>query len=162
MMHSASRLARALTDTFAVQQTRATALLTLLDEESRALESGDIAAMDRTAAGKTAALSELEQLKATEAGVLAGLPFAGSEAPLEQALQWCDETGAVRELHDEVRRLMIECDRRNHRNGLLVQHRLNYVRRAVELLQVAHAEAMTYGPDGMVRDGGGSRLLAEG
>lgn len=162
MLHSANRLANALTDTLQAQQDRARALLQILDAEHDALANGDLAAMDSTAASKIAALAELEQLKASEVGLLADLPFANSDTPLEQALLWCDDSGAVRKVFDDLRQCMMACERRNHRNGILVQQRLNFVRRAVDILHAAHADTMTYGPDGMSRSGNASRLLAEG
>lgn len=162
MLHSATRLANNLTGMFQAQQERIESLLQILDAEYEALGSGDLATMDSTAASKTDTLAELEQLKANEARMLADLPFANSDAPLEQALLWCDGTGSVRQAFEDARQRMSECERRNHRNGMLVQQRLNYVRRAVEILHAAHAETITYGPDGMARSGGTSRLLAEG
>lgn len=162
MLHSATRLASTLAGLFQAQQERTAALLQILDAEHEALGSGDLDAMDATAASKISTLAELEQLKASETTMLADLPFASSNAPLEQALQWCDSTGSLREAFEAVRQRLAECERRNHRNGMLVQQRLNYVRRAVDILHAAHAETMTYGPDGIARSGGTSRLLAEG
>ena len=162
VLHSAASIASALDDLFRARRASALALLRILDEEREALGNGDLAAMDTTAAEKIAALADLEQSKAEEAQLLAGLPFAGSDTPLEQALIWCDETGTLRAACDEVVQLMVDCDRNNRRNGLMVQQRLNYVRRAIDILHKAHADTLVYGPDGLARNAGHSRLLAEG
>lgn len=162
MLQSPGRFATALADIFREQRDHATVLLRILDCERAALGDGDLAAMDAAAADKTTALAEMEQLKAREDRLLADTPFGDSENPIAQALRWCDESGAVRAVREEVAGLMMDCDRSNRRNGLLVQHRLNYVRRAIDILHAAQAETMLYGPDGMTRNGGSSRLLAEG
>lgn len=162
MLQSPGRFATALTDSLRAQRECATRLLQILDSERAALDDGDLAAMDAASADKTAALADMEQLKSHEDRLLADTPFGGSNTPMEQALAWCDASGEVRAVREDVARLMLECDRSNRRNGLLVQHRLNYVRRAIDILHAAHAETMVYGPDGMTRNGGSSRLLAEG
>lgn len=140
----------------------ASRLLRLLEEEREALDNGDLAVLDSTATGKGTVLAEMEQLKAREVQLLSGLPFGGSATPLEQALSWCDDNGSVRAACEDVIQLMVACDRHNRRNGLLVQHRLNYVRRALDVLHNAHAETLVYGPDGGHTQAGSSRLLAEG
>ncbi|MFO7552380.1 MAG: flagellar protein FlgN [Haliea sp.] len=162
MLQSSVQCAKALLDLFHAQEERAAHLLRLLEQEREALDSGDLAVLDATAAGKGAALVDLEQLKAREARLLAGLPFGGSATPLEQALSWCDAEGDVRAACEEVIQLMVACDRHNRSNGLLVQQRLNYVRRALDVLHNAHAETLVYGPDGGHAHAGSSRLLAEG
>ncbi|MHA7816874.1 MAG: flagella synthesis protein FlgN [Pseudohaliea sp.] len=162
MLQSPRRLAGALDDLFRAQQERAEGLLAILRQEREALNSGDLAAIEETASTKISALAELEELKAREARLLAGLPFGDSDTPLEQALGWCDADGSLRVRCDQVIELMVACDRHNKRNGLLVQHRLNYVRRAIDVLHRAHAETLTYGPDGSPGGTRPSRLLAEG
>jgi len=162
VLQSPGRFATALSDILRGQRDCATQLLQILDSERVALDDGDLAGMDTAAADKTAALASMEQLKSREDQLLAETPFRGSESPVEQALAWCDESGALRAAREDVAELMVECDRSNRRNGLLVQQRLNYVRRAIDILHAAHAETMVYGPDGITRNGGSSRLLAEG
>ncbi|TCO76627.1 flagella synthesis protein FlgN [Chromatocurvus halotolerans] len=162
MLQSPARFATALADMLQAQRECATQLLQILERERAALDDGDLVAMDTASADKTAALAGMEQLKSREDQLLAGTPFSNSDTPFEQALAWCDASGAVRAVREDVSRLMIDCDRSNRRNGLLVQHRLNYVRRAIDILHAAHAETLVYGPDGMAHSGGSSRLLAEG
>jgi len=162
VLQSPGRFATALADIFRAQREHASVLLRILDSERAALDNGDLAAMDAASADKTAALSEMQQLKAREDKLLADTPFGHSDTPIEQALRWCDESGALRALREDVAGLMVECDRSNRRNGLLVQHRLNYVRRAIDILHAAHAETMVYGPDGITHNSTSSRLLAEG
>lgn len=162
MLQSPAQCATALTELFRAQEERAAHLQQLLEDEREALGNGDLAVLDTTAANKGVVLVELEQLKAREQQLLASLPFGGSATPLEQALIWCDEDGSVRAACEAVIQLMVTCDRNNRHNGLLVQHRLNYVRRALDVLHNAHAETLVYGPDGSQGHAGTSRLLAEG
>ncbi len=166
VLQSPRQFASALGDVVAAQWRCADALLRTLNAEREALSNGDLAAIEDAAAAKTTALAELEELQAREVGLVADLPFGDSGTPLEQvlqqALQWCDEDGVLRARREEVVQLMLDCDSRNRRNGLLVQQRLNYVRRAIDVLHRAHAESLTYGPDGSTGSARSSRLLAEG
>lgn len=162
MLRSPTQCAKALSELFRAQEERAAHLHQLLEDEREALGNGDLAVLDATAVSKGVVLAELEQLKAREQQLLASLPFGASATPLEQALTWCDEDGTVRAACEAVIQLMVACDNNNRQNGLLVQHRLNYVRRALDVLHNAHAETLVYGPDGNHGHAGTSRLLAEG
>lgn len=162
MIQSPARFASDLAGMFLAQQQCARTLLQILQQEREALGSGDLETMEVAAASKTASLADMEQLKAQEARALADLPFSASEEPLQQALAWCDESGTLQAEREEITRLMLECDRNNRENGILVQHRLNYVRRAINILYKAHEETLIYGSDGVSHNASSSRLLAEG
>ena len=162
MLQSPRQCATALDELFREQCECATALKDLLARERTALGDGDTAMLDTTAEGKNLLMSRLEHLQSRQAQLLAGLPFGATETALEQALDWCDTTGHVRSIQQQARLALTECDRDNKRNGLLVQRRLNYVRRALDVLHSAHADSMIYGADGNRDFGSSSRLLAEG
>lgn len=162
VLQSPRQCATALIGLFQEQCTCATALRDLLALERTALGNGDTAKLDATAEGKNQLMSQLEHLRSRQAQLLAALPFGAAETALEQALDWCDNTGHVRSAQQQARLVLTECDRDNRRNGLLVQQRLNYVRRALDVLHSAHADSMIYGPDGTRDFDSSSRLLAEG
>ena len=162
MVQSPDQFAAAFGAIISEQREQASLLLTILASERTALNAGDLSAMDAASVEKVAVLGAMEQLKTRADELLVDTPFASSDAPVEQALSWCDTSGNLRAARDDVARLMSECDLENRRNGLVVQHRLNYVRRAIDILHAAHEETMTYGADGIARSGGSSRLLAEG
>ena len=95
MLHSPASIASALDDLFRAQRACALALLRILDEEREALGNGDLAAMDTTAAGKIAALAELEQSKAEERHSCSPGCLLRAATPLSSRLS----PGATRQAH---------------------------------------------------------------
>lgn len=146
MLQSPRQCATALDELLRKQCECATTLKDLLAREHTALVDGDTAMLDTTEEGKNQLVKQLEHLQSRQVQLLAGLPFGATETALEQALDWCDNTGHVRPIQQQARLALTECDRDNKRNGLLVQKRLNYVRRAVDeltsLLNTVHKQQL--------------------
>jgi flagellar biosynthesis/type III secretory pathway chaperone len=138
-------------------------LSALFADERTALGQGHSVEIERIARDKAAAIETLQTLEREIRDRLSTLQFAEDPAEaLDRALDWCDPGGDLRRRHAETMQAVIECKRDNQRNGVMVRHRLGYLRRALDVLHNAHAEAAVYGPDGRTEQTGHSRLLAEG
>lgn len=161
MVRGPSQCARELKELFSAQYECAERLLAVLDDEREALSIGETDRLDEVTANKNRLLRQLEVLDQRQTHLLQSLPTGPTTRGLGQALHWCDEDGSVTQAYEEMAECVIRCQRANQRNGLLVQHRLGYVRRALNVLRQGHGDALVYGPDGRTGPVEGSRLLAE-
>lgn len=163
MLMGPDRCANELGRLLDAQKEAAAGLLALLTDERDALKRGDSEGLEQIAGGKAQQIQRLQELEAEQRRLLDGLALSEDPASaLDRALDWCDPGGELRRKHVETMQTVIECKRDNQRNGVMVRHRLGYLRRALQVLRSAHAETMTYGPDGETEGDGQSRLLAEG
>jgi len=148
---------------FADQHQAAEQMLALLAAERESLTRGNSESLEQIATEKSGLTQQLQTLEAEQRRLLKRLAFADDPASaLDRALDWCDPDGELRRRHVETMQTVIECKRDNQRNGIMVRHRLGYLRRALEILRSAQAETMVYGPDGQTERTSQSRLLAEG
>lgn len=138
-------------------------LLGTLDSERTALEAGDAERLDLLTPRKSGLLRQLEELGRGQADLLTTLSFGCTPEGMQQALAWCDEDGSLEALQQSVLDRLARCRELNERNGLTVQYRLGYVRRALDVLNGAPAGSSgVYGPDGRASNASQSRLLASG
>lgn len=138
-------------------------LLSSLEAERKALAAGDAEQLDVVTATKSSLLQRLDELGRQQAELLDGLSFGQHSDGMSQALSWCDPGGDLARLQNLVVGQLERCRRLNERNGLSVQHRLGYVRRALDVLYGAPAGSSgVYGPDGRANASSSSRLLASG
>lgn len=148
---------------FDAQKDAAAKLLALLADERSALRDGASERLEHLAADKARLIQRLQELEAGQRKLLERLALADDPASaLDRALDWCDGDGTLRRKHVETMQKVIECKADNQRNGVMVRHRLGYLRRALQVLRSAHADTMVYGPDGRTESSDQSRLLAEG
>lgn len=163
MLMGPNQCARELRRLFDGQRQAAERLLDLLETERESLRRAESEQLEQLAISKSKLIEELQTLEAQQRQLLAQLAFPNDAASaLDRALDWCDVDGSLRKHHVDTMQRVIECKRDNQRNGVLVRHRLGYLRRALEILRNAHADALVYGPDGRTEQDGQSRLLAEG
>lgn len=138
-------------------------LLETLESERSALESGDAERLDAVTAQKSSLLRKLDQLGRDQMHLLGELSFDEDGPGLEQALAWCDPGAALKSEQQEVGRCLQRCRDLNERNGITVQYRLGYVRRALDVLNGQPAGSSdVYGADGRTSTSCSSRLLASG
>lgn len=138
-------------------------LLDLLARERRALACGEAVELDAVTAEKPTVLNELERLDREQRGLLNSLEFEASADGLGLALGWCDRNGELAALQQQVNEQVLLCRERNGQNGLMVQHRIGFVRRALGALHGSGSSAtLTYGSDGRQQATLPSRLLASG
>lgn len=137
-------------------------LTELLRDETLALESGRADDLDRITALKPRLLAEIEQLVAEQSALLATAGFEASAAGLRQALQWCDNSGALGAMQDQLAEHLSHCSEQNSRNGVLVQFRIGFVRRALHSIRGSEFTDQTYGRDGRCGVETGRRLLGSG
>ncbi len=163
MIQGPDQFALALRRLLEAQLARAGQLADLLVRERQALESGQAADLDEVTSAKPGLLSELEQLGSEQRALLEQLEFESSPSGLRLALSWCDRNGVLEQLQQDVIERISQCRERNGQNGLMVQHRIGYVRRALGALSGGdNSDALTYGRDGRQHGGLPSRLLASG
>lgn len=138
-------------------------LLDTLQSERSALEAGDGDRLDALTARKSDLLRRLDELGRSQVNLLAELSFANTPDGMQQALAWCDPDQSLKNLQQSVLDRLARCRELNERNGLTVQYRLGYVRRALDVLNGAPAGSSgVYGPDGRSSSAPQSRLLASG
>ncbi len=142
----------------------AESLLSALEDEHGALMKADAEKLDAVTAGKTALLQRLDDLGRQQIALLESLSFDPHGDGMGQALAWCDPAGDLAREQAQVLAQLEQCRAINDRNGLAVQQRLGYVRRALDVLHGAPAGSSgnVYGPDGRADGMASSRLLASG
>ncbi|MEE4637544.1 MAG: flagellar protein FlgN [Wenzhouxiangella sp.] len=138
-------------------------LLGTLEAERTALEAGNADQLDALTGEKSVLLGRLDELGKDQVSLLSELEFDSSGSGLEQALAWCDPNRELAEQRQDLGRRLQRCRELNQRNGLTVQYRLGYVRRALDVLNGAPpGSGGVYGPDGRTSSASPSRLLASG
>ncbi|MDT8438408.1 MAG: flagellar protein FlgN [Wenzhouxiangellaceae bacterium] len=122
-------------------------MLDQLEAEREALAAGDLAQLDAAARAKTAMTHELERLADDQRQLLSGFGHGLHRGTLQQALDWCGDE-SLQQREDLALDLMTQCNRNNQRNGILLQHRLDFIRRALGVLRNAQPDTALYGPQG--------------
>lgn len=159
MIQGQNQFAQNLRGLLEAQQHLAEQLAELLDRERQALESGRAEQLDEMTLRKPQVLGELEKLISQQSALLSGVGFEANSSGLQQAIQWCDPEGSLNTLHGRVGSLLTDCRTRNNQNGVLVQMRIGFVRRALQSLHGPEHIDPTYGRDGRSQLEGGGRLL---
>lgn len=153
----------ALRQLLGAQDECATRLLGALESERAALQAGDAERLDDLTGVKSGLLRTLDELGHDQMRLLAGLAFDQDGAGMEQALAWCDPDAELRRQQRDLGQRLKRCRELNERNGLTVQYRLGYVRRALDVLNGSPpGSSNVYGPDGLASAASPSRLLASG
>lgn len=134
-------------------------LADLLQKEHLALESGLADELDGITVRKPGVLGELERLIAEQSALLIQLGFDATPAGLRQAIYWCDSGGVLNALQERVATRLSDCGAQNTHNGVLVQMRIGFVRRALQSLRGPEYGDPTYGRDGRCQQHDGCRLL---
>lgn len=141
----------------------ASELLGTLESERSALESGDADRLDTLTREKTDLLRKLDELGRDQIRLLSELQFDVNGSGMQQALAWCDPGAELESEQQRIGQRLQRCRELNERNGLTVQYRLGYVRRALDVLNGQPAGSSgVYGPDGRTSNTSSSRLLASG
>jgi flagella synthesis protein FlgN len=138
-------------------------LLGTLEAERSALEAGNADQLDALTREKSRLLRRVDELGHEQISLLSELAFDGSGSGLEQALAWCDPGCELADERQALGGRLQQCRELNERNGLTVQYRLGYVRRALDVLNgTPPGSSGVYGPDGRTSNASPSRLLASG
>lgn len=152
---------------FESQQREANSIANALEQEREALLSGDLASLEEIARRKAAGLDKLEDLRRDEQVMLqafglssADLTGTGKDQP-DQSDQ-IDRGGQVAKARQTAIDAIARCQSLNTRNGLLLQHRIGYVRRALQVLANLEGEPGVYGADGKVASPTQLRSVARG
>ncbi len=136
------------------QRDQAISLQGILQEERTALHDGDVAELEQLTSSKTLHLEELDKLRGRELALLSN-----------QQSGRADDSNPPHELNHrrmEALKALGECHRLNMRNGLLLQSRIGFVRRALDVLGNLEGTPRLYGSDGQMETGRQSRLMARG
>lgn len=159
MIQGPKQFAQTLTGLLQSQLDATERLAELLHKEHLALESARADELDGITARKPELLGELERLIAEQSALLSTLGFDATPAGLRQAVHWCDPDGRLNALQECVAARLSECGSQNNRNGVLVQMRIGFVRRALQSLRGPEYSDHTYGRDGRCQPQDGRRLL---
>ena len=164
MVQGPGQFRQSLKQLLQTQNECAESLLSALEDEQSALIKADAENLDAVTVGKDALLRQLDDLGRQQIALLESLSFDPHGNGMRQALAWCDPAGELAREQAQVLALLDQCRALNDRNGLAVQQRLGYVRRALDVLHGAPAGSSSnvYGPDGRADGMASSRLLASG
>lgn len=134
-----------------------------LESEREALAAGDAEQLDLLTRKKSDLLHQLESLGREQQSLLDSLALEDSDAGMDTALAWCDPSDEIRQSRKDLLGHLERCRTLNERNGLTVQYRMGYVRRALDVLNGDPAgTSNVYGRDGRTTSNVHSRLLASG
>ena len=136
-------------------------LLTILDEERRALGAGDNEAMERTGADKQVSLSLLEDLERRRAAICIEHGKAVEPTHMTEHTRQADPSGQLAEEWDTLRSIMRQCQAANNVNGHVLRLRRQHVARALAVLRGEDPGERLYGPRGEDATKGETPLLGE-
>ena len=152
---------------FESQQHEANSIASALEEERQALLSGDLALLEEIAQRKAVGLESLEELRRDEESLFQnfssnGPDSAGSASDPSVRVDHMDPSGRLGTARRAAIDAIARCQSLNTRNGLLLQHRIGYVRRALQVLANLEGEPGVYGADGKVASPTPLRSVARG
>jgi len=130
----------------------------LLRREQSLLTDGETEQLTSLAAEKSHSATELSQFAAARDHELGHLEFPAGRAGMDVWVQ--SVTGSASQA-DWSQLLELAADARtlNETNGKLIALHLQHNQLALNVLMAAADQAVTYGPDGQQRTGGGGRSL---
>ena len=152
---------------FESQQHEANAISDALEQERQALLSGDLALLEEIARRKAVALESLEELRRDEEALLQNssssrADSSGNASDPSDRIDHIDPSGRLGTARRAAIDAIARCQSLNSRNGLLLQHRIGYVRRALQVLANLEREPGVYGADGKVASPTPLRSVARG
>jgi flagellar biosynthesis/type III secretory pathway chaperone len=163
MLHGPDQFRAELKRLLGTQAERAQQLLGTLESERDALADGDAERLDTLTRQKSSLLQGLEDVALEQKNLIDGLALEDGDLGLETALAWCDPGSELKSTRQTVGKNLERCRELNERNGLTVQYRMGYVRRALNVLNGDSAgNSGIYGRDGRTTGNVHSRLLASG
>jgi flagellar biosynthesis/type III secretory pathway chaperone len=162
MLRGPLQCARELGPLYAEQARQAADLLETLERERATLAVGDVEPLENLAERKTAALQALERLHQKERSIVDSVCGQSGQGSVQAVLDWCDPERQLHESREKAMAAIASCHRQNLQNGVLVQQRLNYVRRALDVLDRADSGHLIYEADGRTGRHSRNRLLARG
>ena len=136
-------------------------LLTILDDERRALGAGDNDAMERTGADKQASLTRLEDLERRRANICREHGKAVEAKHMGDHTREADPTGQLADEWETLRSIMRQCQDANNINGHVLRLRRQHVARALAVLRGEDPGERLYGPHGEDATKGETPLLGE-
>ncbi len=163
MLHGPDQFREELKRLLSAQSEHAQQLIGTLEAERDALADGDAEALDTLTGRKSTLLQGLEDIALEQQDLIDGLALEDGDRGLETALAWCDPASELKATRQTVGKNLQRCRELNDRNGLTVQYRMGYVRRALNVLNGDSAgDSGIYGRDGRTTGNVHSRLLASG
>jgi len=152
---------------FESQQREANSIADALEQEREALLSGDLASLEEIARRKAGGLEKLEDLRRDEQEMLqafgsSSADLAGTGKDRSDQIDHIDRDGQLAKVRQTAIDAIARCQSLNTRNGLLLQHRIGYVRRALQVLANLDGEPGVYGADGKVASPAQIRSVARG
>ena len=152
---------------FESQQREANSIANALEEERHALLSGDLALLEEIAQRKAVGLESLEELRRDEESLLQHFFSNAPDSPSNASdpsirIDHMDPSGRLGAARRAAIDAIASCQSLNARNGLLLQHRIGYVRRALQVLANFEGEPGVYGADGKVASPTPLRSVARG
>ena len=152
---------------FESQQREANSIADALEQEREALLSGDLASLEEIARRKAAGLEKLEDLRRDEQVMMhdfgaSTADLTGTSKDRSNQIDHIDPGGQLAKARQTAIDAIARCQSLNTRNGLLLQHRIGYVRRALQVLANLEGEPGVYGADGKVASPTPLRSVARG
>jgi len=158
-MPSGNVLFEQLETIFRAQREKADSIIEILEQERQALLAGDLSELDTAAQAKTDLLDDLDALRLEEVEALQG---EGLDFHLVSEPRPPEQTEKLRATQRDAIDSIARCQAMNSRNGLLLQHRIGYVQRALQALGGGDGNAGTYGSDGRIEPQTRLRCVARG
>ena len=136
-------------------------LLAALESERVAMRDADLEALESATARKVVLMDTLERMHREELALAADGPQAEKPGSVQGTVGWCDNDGRLSDSRVRMREVLERCEGYNRQNGILLQHRMGYVRRALDALRQVQSDLVTYGP-GSSAGSAGSRIIGRG
>lgn len=147
---------------FIDQRECAESLARILDAERAALRDGNIPALEDLTSEKTEHLEKLDQLRKQELVVLQPRQNPTDADPGLDPLEEFDLPANLQAVRRAALDAISTCQTLNLRNGTLLQHRIGFVRRALDVLGNIEGSPRLYDSDGQIEAPSRLRLVARG
>lgn len=131
----------------------------LLNEEQALLAKGEIDSLMPLVEKKSVLTGRLTGLSMRREEEVRKGGFGAGKTGMETWLSRTNPGPAVRDQWQKLLELAAEARSLNELNGKLIGLRMQHTQQALSTLMAATDRAMTYGPDGIQRSGGGGRLF---
>ena len=140
---------------------QATALHRSLQQERRALEREDVAAIELALSNKSRHVEALARLDAQRGALCDALGFQAGPSQMQAVLDWCDEDDRIHERWQHLLSVAAESNTMNLTNGAIIRARQQQYDASLSLLRGRTPRLETYGQHGSGSGDFGRQTLAQ-
>lgn len=136
-------------------------LMETLEEERKALEQQDMAALSTVIESKGRCVNDLRSVEEERKQVCIDAGFSDGPDQMVQMIEWCDDSSIVANCWQHLMDIAIECNALNITNGAIIRGRKQQIESSISIVRGGNPTMDTYNRSGTEPHGQHLRSIAE-